>query len=573
MKKKKNSNNNSSIKNNKFLKLNLTKNNRLYSFHKTYTIPKIINENTEKSISINKKSKTNKSSSRISPQKSPLILQKNKNNIKKLINMVNIISKQKNKKSKNYQSEKFLKRNKLLFRKDNNKKILKIKDIKKFQEYSSYLRNRNNKIEIKSNKTEFNDTIKKKIKDKESKTINENKSNIKETIYHKVKEKEKHFESKSENEKTNINKKILVRASNISFKNKIYKSEPKTQIVKPIKKRIQIPNKNFNNNFNNNNISKKEQFPSNKINSQNNDLNNNFSFLKKFNNLIINPNNYYKTSNNSIISNYNNENTYILRTKNNSKNIPQKKNKEKKEFKNNNSLSIKKIGNTNKYLSSNDIRLKRKKNIFNIIRSINNKTEKKYQKIIKRNINKNKFNSNFQLYDTENNKNISYYSFISSNSQINIRANKNFYKNKFKNKNEDTKELQNTCILLYKRKINDLNSYNKENNKESIYKKNIYTEKNQEKNKILHSSLRNSFKKGKKTKSKKIENRSDMSKEKHKNNNKKLNYKKVFNLLSENKENNNLNLKEKKKNNIDKIKGNKTYCIKKKSKNIIDNNI
>ena len=159
---------------------------------------------------------------------------------------------------------------------------------------------------------------------------------------------------------------------------------------------------------------------------------------------------------------------------------------------------------------------------------------------------KNKCNSNFHLYDKKINKDISYYSIISSNSQINLHANKNLYKNKFKNKNEDQKTLKNTCILLYKTKINEINTYNIKNIKENINQKNLnlnlYTEKNQDKN-VIMNSLRSSFKGGKDAKSKKIENKNDINKEKRYNNFiKKLNYKLVSTLLSENKENKNLNI-------------------------------
>ena len=571
-----NTKNNSIIKNIKFKKLNITKNNSFHSLHETHNIPKKINRNKsiEKNNSINKKAKTNKSSTPISLRKSPFFIHKNIKNIKKFINMVNTITKQKN---QNYQSEKFMKENKtkLLFNRENKNKnkILKIIDIKKFQEYSSYIRNRNNKIEIKGNKTEFSDTTKRKIKikNKENRDNSKNKSSIKESIYPKAKARKKIIESKSENEKKNKN--IFIKTSNVlAFTNKIYKSEPNVDAVRPIKKGIKIPNTKINNN-----TKQKEEYASNKnFNVQNKNINSVSSFYKKNNNLIINTNSYYKTGNNSLLSNYNYENSYTYAS-NNSKYIQQNKNREKKEFKKNNSLSTTKIENTNNYLSSKDIRMKRKNRIFNINKSTNNKTEKKNQRIIKRNNNKNKCNSNFHLYDKKINKDISYYSIISSNSQINLHANKNLYKNKIKNKNEDQKTLQNTCILLYKTKINEINTYNIKNIKENINQKNLnlnlYTEKNQDKN-VIMNSLRSSFKGGKDAKSKKIENKNDINKEKRYNNFiKKLNYKLVSNLLSENKENKNLNIKEKKKNNIDKNEGNNTNCIRKKSKDAIDNNI
>lgn len=446
----------------KSINKNPTRNISFLSVHQTQNkIPKNFCDKN------NRKYKSNKSSSPISPRKSPSFMEKEKNNIKKLIYMINNRCQQK---FKNYKSEKIINRNKKAINKENRNINSNIK-IKKFKEFNSYIRKRNNKLnKEEKTKTEFNDTLE------------DNKGNKKNKISIKISNK--------------INKsEINIRIAPISG------APSGIEDIKSIKKYVQIPNKNK--------IKKKE-----KENILSNHYNN--SCCNTNSNLIVpnNNNKNYKTNNNnSIISNYNN-----------------KKNKKKKELKIiSNSTSSKKVEKKRKnYLSnSNGIKIKRKKYILNT----NNNIEKKCDKILKKK-SQNKYISNDNLLNKDSNHDITYYSFISSNSQINIlsKANKN--------------NLQKKCILLYKRNINEMHTNNKKN--ENIYKIKLNTEKNQEK---------------------KIDRKFTKINNNH--------IKKYWNLLSDNKENKNninFNIKEKIRNNIGKNERNITNENIKKNKGF-DNKI
>ena len=519
----------------KFIKKNPTRNISLLSFHEALnSIPKNYTNNMEKNLSKYNKYKSNKSSSLISPRKSPSFLGKDINNIKKLINMINNRSQQK---FKNYKSEKFI--NKKIINKENANNI-KLNNIKHFQYLSSYLRKKNN-ILNKIEKTEFNDILEN----------NKNNENVESILKDRISLGNNNKNTfNSENEKYTINK-IIIKKENINLKNKINKSGinicrvsgPESQIedIKPIKKYIQIPNIKK---VQKENILLLNQCNNYNYNNKNKHSSNSCSFCNTNSNLITNANNY-KTNNNSISSNYNNKTTYIYIKNNN--NLKKYKNNKKI----NNSISTKKIEDKNKNYSSNGIRIKRKKYILNI----NNNIEKKYEKIIKmKSKNKNKYNSNINLYDKESNQDISYYSIVSSNSQINIHSNKNGHNNNYNKINDSRNNLQKKCTTLYKKKTKEL--YINNQKKENIYKIKSNIEKNQEKN-IFIDSLRNSYKGKLNPKYKKINNN-----------------KKYCNLLSDNKENkNNINIKGKIKKNIEKIERNMTSENKMKNKEFINNQI
>ena len=445
-----------------YKELKLSKNDSISILTKIKSI-KTINKNPTRNISLsvhqtqnkipknfgdknNRIYKSNKTSTPISPRKFPSFMEKEKKSIKKLINMINNRCQQK---FKNYKSEKIINRNKKTINKEN-RNINSNKKIKKFQEFTSYIRKINNKPnKEEKTKTEFNDTLE------------DNKDNEKNKISIKISNK--------------INKsEINIRTAPISL------APSGVEDIKSIKKYVQIPNKNK--------IKKKEKEKENIILNQYNN-----SCYNTNSNLIVpnNNNKYITNNNNSIISNYNNE----------------KNKKNKKTLKiMSNSTSSKKVEKKKKnYLSnSNGIKIKRKKYILNT-------NNNKYEKIIKKK-SENKYISNDNLFNKDSNHDITYYSIISSNSQMNIlsKANKNNFQRK--------------CILLYKSNINEIHTNNKKN--ENIYKIKLNTEKNQEK---------------------KINRKFTKINNKH--------IKKYCNLLSDNKENkNNINFstKEKIRNNIDK---------------------
>ena len=342
---------------------NPTRNISFLSVHEAQNkIPKNKNNN-------NRNYRSNKSSSPISPRKSPSFMEKdkNKNKIKKLINTINNRCQQK---FKNYKSEKIINRNKKVINKENNN--IKIINIKNFREFNSYICKRNNKSNKGDKaKTEYDDKFEdNKVNEKNKK--NKNKISIK------------------------INNKINKLETNI-FTAPCSGTPSRVEEIKSIKKYAQIPNKN-----------KMKKIGNILSNQYNNSCCNTNSNL-----MVSNNNNNYKTSNNSMISNYNNE--------------------KKKELKIiSNSTSSKKVEKKKKnYLSnSNGIKIKRKKFILNINNNIEKKYEKIIKMKSK---NKNKYISNDNLFNKESNQDIRYYSIISSKSQINIysKTNKNNLQKKY----------------------------------------------------------------------------------------------------------------------------------------------
>ena len=521
----------------KNLKKNQTRNINFLSFHKSHNIPKNYNF-IGKNISIKKKPKSYKSSSPISPRKCPsFFIEKDKSNIKKLISMINSRSKQK---YNNYKSEKFLNRNKkkLILKRENSNMLLKIKEIKQFHEFSSYIRKRNKNIENNKEEKKQSKCI---LEDNNEKNNNNDKKRTFKGSLPIIKNENEINISNYEINKLKINK-ISIKRVNIPMTNKINQSQPYISTVvddiKPIKKHIQIPNKN------NNKMIQKEKILSKQFNySQNKDSSNCISYLNTNCNLLTtNNNNNYKT-NNSILSNYNNESSNMKNKIKNDKNIFKIINNKETMNNSSSSTSKKKIEHKKKNLSSNTIKY---------TLNINNNIEQKNEEIINRNKGKpnNKYNSNFVLHNKENNEETSYISIISSNSQINIHANKKLYSNIKKEKRklleENSKKLKKNALLLYKRNINEISSNSKKKLKQNIYKIKLNTEKNQEKSKNK-DSIRNSCKgNGLDTKLKKNENINYIhtGKSYKKNNNKIIN----TNLLYENefnKENkNNINIKE-----------------------------
>ena len=459
------------------LKKNKARNINLLSFQE-HNLQKNINK-TSKNLE-QKKSKYNKSSSPISPKKSPsFFLSKERNNAKRLISMINTRNQQK---FPTYKSEKFLNRN---LKKEGlnkeRKKYFKIKNIKEFQEFSSYLRKRN-KYDKKNNegegKTELNDILKQN---------NENISDLKDTSI--IIKNGKFYDRKNSN---NISTKMPI----IYCKNKTNQSEPifsaLTEDMKTSKRYIQIPNKN-----NNKIIQKENGFIKIYNNNKNKNSINYLSCLNTNSNLITNNN--YKTNNNSLLSN--NDTLYYYIKNNFKNNIHTSSNNVKKELKNA-SNSSEKHQYKYKNLSSNGKRLKKKKYIFNMNNKIENKKE---QNNIKKDENKN--NSIYNSHAKESNKEISYISIITSNSQINIGPNKRINIRPetqieiFKKK----KKFEKTSVFLHKRIINGINKSNGKNKKfENIYNIKINTEKNINKDKYI-DSLRNYNKESKNNKHKKIE--------------------------------------------------------------------
>jgi len=537
------------------LKRNQERNISFLSFHDSHIILKNLNKIGKNPIQ--KKSKSNKSSSPISPRKSPSFLfEKDKNNIRKIISMINSRNQQK---SKNYKSEKFLRnKRKLILNKENSNLFLKIKDIKQLQEYSCYARKNNKKMDININKEEgktvFNDTIEDKS------NITKNISTLKETIPMINNEYEKNL-SNLDSKKIKINK-IIIKKQHIPFTNIINQSEPNISIVEDIKlmkNYVQIPKNNI--------INKKENLLFKEKYLYNKDNSNSFIYCNNINCNLNTNNIYFKTNNNSILSNYNIESEFICNKNNCNKNIH--KNIKSKEYNNNNnSLSIQKLDNKNKNFSSNGIRIKKKKNIFNK----NDNNIEHYGKESKSKNDKNKYNSNYNLYNKKKYNDSSQLSIISSNSQLNIHANKNLYniiKPENQIKDNKNKKMQKKCILLCKKNFIDINSKKKQNENSKIK---LNTEKNQD-NYINIDSLRNINKVEFEVHHPKNEkNNYVMNEKSSKYNSKKNNDKKFSTFLSDNKENKNNNrIKTKIKNNMYKYDRNITNENRKKSKDPINN--
>jgi hypothetical protein len=228
----------------------------------------------------------------------------------------------------------------------------------------------------------------------------------------------------------------------------------------------------------------------------------------------------------------------------------------------NNSMSIKKIEQKMKHFSSNGIKIKRKKYIYNKLSNDENKNNKN----LKRNNKENKHNSNYNIYDKKN-KESSYFSLFSSNSQVYIRNNKLMNKNiKSDNKIVDSDSNQSKingaeepkkAILLYKRSVNGINIKKKINN--NIYKINLNTEKTENKKNNVES-LRILYKYDNDFKYKKIDNKKNYNYDK-------INDKSIFlNNCQMNKENNINNIIDISKNNIDKF-GEDIFNIENMNKN------
>ena len=529
----------------KILKKTQTRNISYTSFHDSQNIPN--KYNCIKKNNIKKKSKSNKSSSLFSPKKSPsFYFDKDKHLIKNLINIIN----ERNLKLINYKSEKFLDRKKknLKLYRDNSNILLKIKGINQFKEFCSYIRKRNkeNISSKEEEKTLYNNTIDDNEKySKNIKKIN-NFSILKETIPI----------VKIDNNITNIeidrkaNKLSFKRSTNIPFTNKINQSEPNIQNVvediKPIKKYIQIPYKT-NQNYSIKLLEREKAINKQSNNAKNKDSSNTISCCNTNGN-ILTTNNNYKTNNNSLLSNHNYDNRYIY-IKNNfkkGKNNHHKQSGYNKRNRYNNSMSIKQIEQKIKHFSSNGIKIKRKKYIYNKLSN----DESKNNKNVKRNNEENKYNSNYNVYDKKN-KESSYFSLYSSNSQVYIHNNKLINKNiKSDNKIGDNDSNQSKinvaeepkkAILLYRRSINGIKIKKKIN--ENIYKINLNTEKN-EFNNYNVESLRIMNKYDNDFKYKKLE-------KKRNNNYDKINDKKILlNNYQINKENNINNIIDISKNNI-----------------------
>jgi len=552
----------------KILKKTQTRNISYTSFHGSQNIPK--KYNLIKKNNIKKKSKSNKSSSPFSPKKSPsFYIEKDKYLIKNLINIINA----RNLKFTNYKSEKFLdrKRKNLKLSRENSNILLKIKGINQFKEFCSYIRKRNK--EIISNKEEektlYNNTIEDNRKyNKNIKKIN-NFSKLKETIPI----------VKIDNNITNIdfdrkvNKLSIKRSANIPFTNKINQSEPNIQNIvediKPIKKYIQIPYKT-NQNYNIKLLEREKNTNKQSNNAKNKDSSNSCSCCNTNGN-ILTTNNNYKTNNNSLLSNHNYDNKYVYIKNNfkNGKNFHHQQSGYNNRNRYNNSMSIKKIEQKIKHFSSNGIKIKRKKYIYNKL----NNDENKNNKNLKRKNEENNHNSNYNIYDKKNMES-NYFSLCSSNSQVYIHNNKLINKNvksDHKIRDSDSKQSKingaeepKKAILLYKRNANDLNIRKKIN--ENIYKINLNTEKNDYKNCNV-DSFRILDKYDNDFKYKKSDN-------KRNNNNDKTNDKKI--LLDDcknNKENKINNIIDISKNNIDKFSEDIfNYEIKNKNKGAITNN-
>lgn len=551
----------------KILKKTQTRNISYTSFHDSQNIPKKYNH--IKKNNIKKKSKSNKSSSPFSPKKSPsFYLDKDKHIIKNLINIINA----RNLKFTNYKSEKFIdrKRKNLKLYKENSNILLKLKGLNQFKEFCSYIRKRNKLINSnkEEEKTLYNNTIEGNEKCSKNKKIN-NFNLLKETIpIVKIDNNITNIEI----DKTKVNNLSIKRSTNIPFTNKINQSEPNilnvVEDIKPIRKYIQIPYKT-NQNYNIKLLEREKIMYKHSNNTKNKDSSNSCSCCNTNGN-VLTTNNNYKTNNNSLLSNHNYDNMYVY-IKNNFKN-GKKNHYQQSGYNNrnryNNSMSIKKIEQKVKHFSSNGIKIKRKKYIYNKIHNDENKNNKK----LKRNNEENKYNSNFNLYDKKN-KESSYFSLCTSNSQVYIHNNKLINKNiKSDNKIRDSdsnqskiigREESKKTILLYKRNVNDLNIKKKIN--ENLFKINLNTEKNEYKNNNIES-LRIMNKYDNDFKYKKFDNKrnyNDKSKEK-----------KIF--LDEgknNKENKINNIIDISKNNIDKF-GEDIFNNDNKNKNkgIVKNN-
>ena len=539
----------------KILKKTQTRNISYTSFHDSQNKPKKYNR--VKKNGIKKKSKSNKSSSPFSPKKSPsFYFEKDKHLIKNLINIINA----RNLKLTNYKSEKFLdrKRKNLKLYRENSNILLKIKGINQFKEFYSYIRRRNKEEE----KTLYNNTIDDNEKyNKNIKKIN-NFNILKETIP----------VVKIDNNITNIeidrkaNKLSIKKSSNIPFSNKINQSEPNihnvVEDIKPIKKYIQIPYKT-NQNYSIKLLEREKIINKQSNNAKNKDSSNSISCCNTNGN-ILTTNNNYKTNNNSLLSNHNYDNIYVY-IKNNFKN-GENKHHQQSGYNNrnryNNSVSIKKIEQKMKHFSSNGIKIKRKKYIYNKLSNDANKNKKNLQI----NNEENKHNSNYNIYDKKN-KESSNFSLYSSNSQVYIHNNKLINKNlKSDNKIGDSDSNQSKIngaeepkksILLYKRSVNGLNIKKKIN--DNIYKINLNTEKNEYKNYNVES-LRILNKYDNDFKYKKLDNKRNYNYDK-------INDKKILlNNCLINKENKINNLIDISKNNIDKF-GEDIFNIENKNKN------
>jgi len=554
----------------KILKKTQTRNISYTSFHGSQNISKKFSRLNKNNIK--KKSKSNKSSSPFSPKKSPsFYFEKDKHLMQNLINAINA----KNLKFKNYKSEKYLdrKRKNLKLYRENSNILLKIKGINQFKEFCLNIRKRNKEIISKKEeeKTLYHNTIENNEKFSNNiKNINKF-SILKETIPI----------VKIDNNITNIeidrkaSKLSIKRSSNIPFTNKINQSEPNIQNVvediKPIKKYIQIPFKN-NQNYNIKLIEREKIINKQSNNAKNKDSSNSCSCCNTNGN-ILTTNNNYKTNNNSLLSNHNYDNRYVY-IKNNFKN-EKKSHHQQSGYNNrnryNNSMSIKKIEQKIKHFSSNGIKIKRKKYIYNKL----NIDENKNNNNLKRNNEENKHNSNYNICDKKN-KESSYFSLCSSNSQVYINNNKLINKGiKSDNKIRDSdsmatktneEEEPKKSILLYKRNINDFNFNIKKKINENIYKINLNTEKNEYKNCNIES-LRIMNKYDNDFKYKKIDNKRNYY-------NGKISDKKILlNECKNNKENKINNIIDISKNNIDKF-GEDIFNneIKNKNKGTITNN-
>ncbi len=366
------------------LKQNQTRNINFLTFHKSHNIPKNYHTVT-KNNSINKQSKSNISSSLFSPKKmNSSLAEKEKNNIRKIINIINSKSKQK---FGSYKSEKFLHRNKkkIILKRDSSNMLLKIKDLKQFREYSSYIKKRSKNSE----------NIKEEKKDNNNKNnICEKKRNVKEFLL-KIKNGNENNKSNIEMNKLKKNK-ISIKKVNIPLINKNNQSEPYISTVvdeiKSIKKYIHIPNKNSSNN---NKLVHRENIISNQDNfCQNKDISN----IINYSNTNPNSNLLTTNNNNSALSNYNNEMYHINQSLKKYNNF--KITIFKAIINTSNSSSKKKVEHKKKILFPNEIKYTNK---------INNNIDDKNGKIVQRNICNNKYNTNNILYNRDNNDETSYF--------------------------------------------------------------------------------------------------------------------------------------------------------------------